>query len=52
LTHPNGHDFDAKVETQPLVVEKGANGDDLVIVTTMIDQYAVCRRMGAKKQKR
>lgn len=35
LTYPNGHDFDAKVETQPLVVEKGANGDDLVIVTTM-----------------
>jgi hypothetical protein len=28
-------DFDAKVETQPLVVEKGAGGDDLVIVTTM-----------------
>ena len=35
LIHPNGHDFDAKVETQPLVIEKGANGDDLVIITTM-----------------
>ena len=29
------HDFDAKVETQPLVVEKGAGNDDLIIVTTM-----------------
>jgi hypothetical protein len=30
------HDFDAKVETQPLIVEKGTpEGDDLVIVTTM-----------------
>jgi len=29
------HDFNAKVETQPLVVEKGAGSDDLVIVTTM-----------------
>ncbi len=30
------HDFDAKVETQPLVVENGAGGgDDLVIITTM-----------------
>ncbi len=28
-------DFDAKVETQPLVVEKGECGDDLNIVTTM-----------------
>jgi hypothetical protein len=28
-------DFDAKVETQPLVVEKGAGGDDLIIITTM-----------------
>ena len=28
-------DFDAKVETQPLVVERGAGGDDLIIVTTM-----------------
>ncbi|MCQ8102615.1 hypothetical protein NP590_00750 [Methylomonas sp. SURF-2] len=29
------HDFNAKVETQPLVVEKGAGSDDLVIITTM-----------------
>jgi len=30
------YDFDAKVETQPLVLENGAGGgDDLVIVTTM-----------------
>ncbi|QSA95972.1 hypothetical protein [Methylococcus sp. EFPC2] len=29
------YDFDAKVETQPLVVENGAGSDDLVIVTTM-----------------
>jgi len=29
------HDFNAKVETQPLVVENGAGGDDLVIITTM-----------------
>lgn len=29
------HDFNAKVETQPLVIEKGAGGDDLVIITTM-----------------
>ncbi|MFA5983279.1 MAG: hypothetical protein WC782_04630 [Methylococcaceae bacterium] len=29
------YDFSAKVETQPLVVEKGAGVDDLVIVTTM-----------------
>lgn len=29
------YDFNAKVETQPLVIEKGAGGDDLVIVTTM-----------------
>ncbi|MGZ6347531.1 MAG: hypothetical protein ACXWNC_08210 [Anaerolineales bacterium] len=35
LIHPNGHNFDAKVEAQPLVIEKGANGDDLVIITTM-----------------
>jgi hypothetical protein len=28
-------DFDTKVETQPLVVEKGAGGDHLIIVTTM-----------------
>ncbi len=27
--------FDAKVETQPLVIEKGAGGDDLIIITTM-----------------
>ncbi|MEC4746962.1 hypothetical protein [Methylomicrobium sp. Wu6] len=32
------HDFDAKVETQPLVVEGGAGADDLVIVTTMKNQ--------------
>ncbi len=29
------YDFDAKVETQPLVVENGAGSDDLVIITTM-----------------
>jgi hypothetical protein len=29
------YDFNAKVETQPLVVEKGAGNDDLVIITTM-----------------
>lgn len=29
------HDFNAKVETQPLVIEKGAGSDDLVIITTM-----------------
>lgn len=29
------YDFDGKVETQPLVVEKGAGADDLVIITTM-----------------
>lgn len=29
------YDFDAKVETQPLVLENGAGADDLVIVTTM-----------------
>lgn len=29
------YDFDAKVETQPLIVEQGAGGDDLVIITTM-----------------
>jgi len=32
------HDFDAKVETQPLVVQGGAGADDLVIVTTMKNQ--------------
>jgi len=31
----NTFNFDAKVETQPLVLEKGINGNDLVIVTTM-----------------
>jgi outer membrane protein assembly factor BamB len=31
-------DFDAKVETQPLVVEKGAGNDDLIIITTMKNQ--------------
>ncbi|MDO9239338.1 MAG: hypothetical protein Q7U30_04925, partial [Methylicorpusculum sp.] len=25
------YDFDAKVETQPLIIEKGAGSDDLVI---------------------
>ncbi|MGZ8187032.1 MAG: hypothetical protein ACXWTL_11345, partial [Methylobacter sp.] len=29
------YDFDAKVETQPLIVENGAGTDDLVIITTM-----------------
>ncbi len=29
------YDFDAKVETQPLVIENGAGSDDLVIITTM-----------------
>lgn len=29
------YNFDAKVETQPLILEKAAGGDDLVIVTTM-----------------
>ncbi|OAI10629.1 hypothetical protein [Methylomonas methanica] len=29
------YDFNAKVETQPLVIENGAGADDLVIVTTM-----------------
>ncbi|WFP51192.1 hypothetical protein PL263_03985 [Methylomonas sp. EFPC3] len=29
------YDFNAKVETQPLVLENAANGDDLVVVTTM-----------------
>ncbi|NOV29651.1 hypothetical protein [Methylomonas sp. ZR1] len=29
------YDFNAKVETQPLVIEKGAGADDLVIITTM-----------------
>lgn len=29
------YDFNAKVETQPLVLENGAGADDLVIVTTM-----------------
>lgn len=29
------YDFNAKVETQPLVLENAANGDDLIIVTTM-----------------
>ncbi|MCD2452224.1 hypothetical protein GO003_017690 [Methylicorpusculum oleiharenae] len=29
------YDFDAKVETQPLIIEKGAGSDDLVIITTM-----------------
>jgi hypothetical protein len=29
------YDFDAKVETQPLIVQNGAGADDLVIVTTM-----------------
>ncbi|MGY6275401.1 hypothetical protein [Methylomonas sp. MgM2] len=29
------YDFNAKVETQPLVLENGAGSDDLVIVTTM-----------------
>ena len=29
------YDFDAKVETQPLVLENGAGSDDLVIITTM-----------------
>lgn len=29
------YDFNAKVETQPLVVENGAGSDDLVIITTM-----------------
>lgn len=29
------YDFNAKVETQPLIVEKGAGTDDLVIITTM-----------------
>ncbi|MDD5577801.1 MAG: hypothetical protein PHY16_00805 [Methylobacter sp.] len=29
------YDFNAKVETQPLVVENGAGTDDLVIITTM-----------------
>ena len=29
------YDFDAKVETQPLVVENGSGADDLVIITTM-----------------
>ncbi len=31
----NTFNFDAKVETPPLVLEKGGNGDDLVIVTTL-----------------
>ncbi len=29
------YNFDAKVETQPLVVQNGAGADDLVIITTM-----------------
>ncbi len=29
------YNFNAKVETQPLIVEKGAGDDDLVIITTM-----------------
>ncbi|WP_232056703.1 MULTISPECIES: hypothetical protein [Methylomonas] len=29
------YDFNAKVETQPLVLENAAGGDDLVVVTTM-----------------
>jgi hypothetical protein len=29
------YDFNAKVETQPLVIENGAGTDDLVIITTM-----------------
>lgn len=29
------YDFNAKVETQPLVLENGAGSDDLVIITTM-----------------
>ncbi len=29
------YDFNAKVETQPLVIENGAGADDLVIITTM-----------------
>jgi hypothetical protein len=29
------YDFDSKVETQPLVLEKAAGDDDLVIITTM-----------------
>jgi hypothetical protein len=29
------YDFDAKVETQPLILENGAGNDDLVIITTM-----------------
>ena len=29
------YDFDAKVETQPLVVDNGTGNDDLVIITTM-----------------
>ncbi len=29
------YDFDAKVETQPLIIEKGTGSDDLVIITTM-----------------
>ncbi|MBD9356276.1 hypothetical protein [Methylomonas albis] len=29
------YDFNAKVETQPLVLENGAGADDLVIITTM-----------------
>ena len=43
-------DFDAKVETQPLVVGKGApGGDDLVIVTTMKNEVVgVNARTNAK----
>ena len=29
------YDFNAKVETQPLIVERGAGSDDLVVITTM-----------------
>jgi hypothetical protein len=32
------HDFDAKVETQPLVIQGGAGADDLIVVTTMKNQ--------------
>jgi hypothetical protein len=32
------HDFDAKVEAQPLVIQSGAGADDLIIVATMKNQ--------------
>lgn len=42
------YNFDAKVETQPLVVENGAGNDDLVIITTMRNEvYGINARTNA-----